>query len=151
MRLWLERAPLFEHCQRAGVRGRTSGPHGLPLIGTGDWNDGMNLVGPAGKGESVWLAWFLADVLNGMADLSEYLGRSDESIGYRRHRTELIEKVEQFAWDGEWYLRATFDDGTPLGSSRNGGRNRDQTRGQGRDSQRRLRAACRVQGRYVAP
>ena len=66
----LEHATLFEHCQRAVSRGLTAGPHGLPLMGTGDWNDGMNLVGAEGKGESVWLAWFLCDVLQGMTELA---------------------------------------------------------------------------------
>ena len=69
-----ERATLFEHCRRAVTRSMTFGPHGLPLMGTGDWNDGMNLVGAGGKGESVWLAWFLVDVLQGMAELSELTG-----------------------------------------------------------------------------
>jgi cyclic beta-1,2-glucan synthetase len=112
-----ERAPLFEHCQRAVLRGQTRGVHGLPLMGTGDWNDGMNSVGVGGKGESVWLAWFLTDVLKGMAELSEGMGRPDLGVGYHRNRAALIERIEAFAWDGEWYLRATFDDGTPLGSA----------------------------------
>jgi cyclic beta-1,2-glucan synthetase len=114
-----ERAPLFEHCQRALTRGHTVGPRGLPLMGTGDWNDGMNLVGAQGKGESVWLAWFVVDVLKGMAEMSELMGRPDLSATYLQDRDALIERVEAFAWDGEWYLRATFDDGTPLGSSAN--------------------------------
>lgn len=114
-----ERAPLFEHCQRAVTRGLTFGPHGLPLMGTGDWNDGMNLVGAGGKGESVWLAWFLVDVLKSMAEMSEHMGRPDLSLTYHQDRKALIERVEGFAWDGEWYLRATFDDGTLLGSSAN--------------------------------
>ncbi len=114
-----EHASLFEHCRRAVTRGHTSGSHGLPLIGTGDWNDGMNLVGAAGKGESVWLAWFLVDVLKGMAEMSTEMGRPDLSLAYLQDRKILIEHVEGFAWDGEWYLRGTFDDGTPLGSSVN--------------------------------
>ena len=114
-----ERASLFEHCQRAVSRGHTVGPHGLPLMGTGDWNDGMNLVGAGGKGESVWLAWFLADVLKDMAEMSEHMGRPDLSLSYHRDRNALIKHIEAFAWDGEWYLRATFDDGTLLGSSTN--------------------------------
>src|SRR4030042_1305858 len=97
----------------------TFGPHGLPLIGTGDWNDGMNLVGAGGKGESVWLAWFMVDVLAGMAELSRLLGRPDLSQSYQQDRNALIQRVERTGWDGEWYLRATFDDGTPLGSSTN--------------------------------
>ena len=113
------RTTLFEHCQRAVTRGLTAGPHGLPLIGTGDWNDGMNLVGAGGKGESVWLAWFLVDVLQCMIELSDLLDRSDLSRTYQQERTALIQRVERAAWDGEWYLRAIFDDGTPLGSSAN--------------------------------
>jgi len=112
-----ERATLFEHCQRAVTRGLTVGPHGLPLMGTGDWNDGMNLVGAGGNGESAWLGWFLVDVLQGMAGLSDLLHRSDLSRTYQQERQSLIQRVERAAWDGEWYLRAIFDDGTPLSSS----------------------------------
>ena len=114
-----ERAPLFEHCRRALTHGQTSGVHGLPLIGAGDWNDGMNMVGVGGKGESVWLAWFLVDVLKGMSEMAECVGRSDLSLAYQHDRRALVERIEGFAWDGEWYLRATFDDGTPLGSAAN--------------------------------
>ena len=114
-----ERATLFEHCQRALARSQHFGAHGLPLMGTGDWNDGMNLVGAKGKGESVWLAWFMADVLEGMAEMSELLGRPELSLAYHQDRKALIQRVEAFAWDGEWYLRATFDDGAPLGSAAN--------------------------------
>jgi cyclic beta-1,2-glucan synthetase len=112
-----ERAPLFEHCQRAVARSLAFGSHGMPLMGTGDWNDGMNLVGAGGKGESVWLAWFLTDVLKSMAELSEVLGRPDLRLAYQRDRKTLIDRVEGFAWDGEWYLRATSDEGTLMGSS----------------------------------
>jgi cyclic beta-1,2-glucan synthetase len=114
-----EKSTLFEHCRRAVAHSQAFGPHGLPLMGTGDWNDGMNLVGAGGKGESVWLAWFLADVLEGMAGMSELLGRPDVSRTYESDRKTLIRRVEKFAWDGEWYLRATFDDGSLLGSSAN--------------------------------
>ena len=112
-----ERGTLLEHCQRALTRSQKFGVHGLPLMGTGDWNDGMNLVGAGGKGESVWLAWFMVDVLKGMAEMAGLMGRLDLRITYEQDRKALIERVEQFAWDGAWYLRATFDDGTPLGSS----------------------------------
>lgn len=115
----IERATLFEHCRRAVSRGLTIGPHGLPLIGTGDWNDGMNLVGADGKGESVWLGWFLIDLLQGMAELSTIMLQPDLSKGYQEERTALIHRVEQAGWDGEWYLRGTFDDGSPLGSAAN--------------------------------
>jgi cyclic beta-1,2-glucan synthetase len=114
-----ERAPLFEHCQRALGRGLTIGPHGLPLIGTGDWNDGMNLVGAGGKGESVWLAWFLCEVLQGMTELADLMGQAELAVTYQADRAALIGRVEQVGWDGEWYLRGTFDDGSPLGSAAN--------------------------------
>jgi cyclic beta-1,2-glucan synthetase len=114
-----ERATIFEHCRRAVSRGLTIGPHGLPLIGTGDWNDGMNLVGAGGKGESVWLAWFLCELLQGMAELSSLLQQPELSRTYQGDRSALIQRVEKAGWDGEWYLRGTFDDGTPLGSAVN--------------------------------
>jgi len=113
----LERASLFEHCVRAVQRGATAGPNGLPLIGTGDWNDGMDRVGAGGKGESVWLAWFLANVLERMAELAEAVGRAELAPDYRAQRAELLRRIDDVAWDGAWYRRATFDDGTPLGSS----------------------------------
>ena len=112
-----ERGTIFEHCRRAVSRGLTVGPHGLPLIGTGDWNDGMNLVGAAGKGESVWLGWFLCDLLEGMAELSQLVQQPELSQSYYKDRKELMQRVEQAGWDGEWYLRGTFDDGSRLGSS----------------------------------
>ncbi|MBE0583959.1 MAG: glycosyl transferase, partial [Desulfofustis sp.] len=115
----LEQATLFEHCRRAVARGLTAGSHGLPLIGTGDWNDGMNLVGAEGKGESVWLAWFLCEVLQGMSELADTLQQPELSQGYRQDRKILAERIEQAGWDGKWYLRGTFDDGSPLGSAAN--------------------------------
>jgi cyclic beta-1,2-glucan glucanotransferase len=114
-----ERATLFEHCRRAVSHGLTVGPHGLPLMGTGDWNDGMNLVGAGGKGESVWLAWFLCELLQGMADMSTLLQEPELCQTYQEERYALIQRVEKAGWDGEWYLRGTFDDGTPLGSAQN--------------------------------
>jgi cyclic beta-1,2-glucan synthetase len=114
-----ESATLFEHCCRAVSRGLTEGPHGLPLIGTGDWNDGMNLVGAEGKGESVWLAWFLCEILQGMSELSDQMQQPELGQAYLKERSALISRVELAGWDGEWYLRGTFDDGTPLGSARN--------------------------------
>ena len=112
-----ESASLYEHCRRAVARALTVGPHGLPLIGTGDWNDGMNLVGAAGKGESSWLGWFLVDVLKGMSEISEALGRTGPSREYLDQRDALIARIEKAAWDGDWYIRGTFDDGSLLGSS----------------------------------
>lgn len=114
-----ERASLFEHCKRAVSRGLTSGPLGLPLIGTGDWNDGMNLVGAGGKGESVWLAWFLCDLLQGMSELASLLQQPGLSKAYLNDRSVLMQQVEKSGWDGEWYLRGTFDDGSLLGSTHN--------------------------------
>jgi cyclic beta-1,2-glucan synthetase len=114
-----ESASLFEHCRRAASRGLTVGPHGLPLMGTGDWNDGMNLVGAEGKGESVWLGWFLCEVLQGMAELSEVLKQPGLTQTYQEEKSALISRVEKAGWDGEWYLRGTFDNGTPLGSAAN--------------------------------
>ncbi len=115
----MERESLYEHCRRAIERGATSGSHGLPLIGTGDWNDGLNRVGAEGKGESVWLAWFLIDVLNDFAGLAEETGRQEDAEDFSQRARRLAERVEEEAWDGAWYKRATFDDGTPLGSARN--------------------------------
>ena len=112
-----EQASLFEHCRRSVERGLTAGPRGLPLIGTGDWNDAMNRVGVEGKGESVWLAWFLVEVLSGMADLAGQAGETELVQQYRAQASELAARVEREAWDGEWYLRATFDDGSPIGSA----------------------------------
>jgi cyclic beta-1,2-glucan synthetase len=113
-----ERASLYEHCVRAVALNLENGPHGLPLIGIGDWNDGMNLIGPEGRGESVWLAWFLLSILRPFAALAEARGDSAHAAQYRAHADELIRNVEK-AWDGEWYRRAYFDDGTPLGSREN--------------------------------
>jgi cyclic beta-1,2-glucan synthetase len=113
-----ERASLYEHCARAVAISLGTGPHGLPLIGTGDWNDGMNLVGPEGRGESVWMAWFLLSILPSFADLAETRGDTARAAQCRAHVTLLRKSVED-AWDGEWYRRAYFDDGTPLGSREN--------------------------------
>ena len=115
----LEKETLFEHCQRAVERGLTKGPNGLPLIGAGDWNDGMNRVGEGGRGESVWLGWFLIEVLGGMEGLSEIMGETDLASKYHREADALEARIEGAAWDGAWYLRGTFDDGSPLGSAAN--------------------------------
>lgn len=110
----LEKETLFEHCRRALERGLTKGPHGLPLMGTGDWNDGMNQVGEGGRGESVWLGWFLIEVLGNMEHLAGIIGETDLASQYRQEADALEARIEQASWDGAWYLRATFDDGTPL-------------------------------------
>jgi cyclic beta-1,2-glucan synthetase len=112
----LEHASLYEHCRRAIEKGATSGAHGLPLIGTGDWNDGLNRVGIQGQGESVWLAWFLVDTLNRFAELASRHGEPKDAATYRAQAARYAEAVEEHGWDGDWYRRATFDDGTPIGS-----------------------------------
>jgi cyclic beta-1,2-glucan synthetase len=109
---------LFEHAVRAISRAMKYGAHGLPLIGSGDWNDGMNRVGKDGRGESVWLGWFLVSVLNNFAPLCERHGRTDLAQAYRDEARWLCGMLE-LAWDGDWYRRAYFDDGTPLGSVQN--------------------------------
>lgn len=115
----VERETLFGHCRRAIEKGTTHGPHGLPLIGTGDWNDGMNSVGDQGTGESVWLAWFLVDVWTKFAGLCDRRGEQLLADQYRERARNLSATIEQTCWDGEWYRRAYFDDGTPLGSQQN--------------------------------
>ncbi len=110
---------LFEHCARALDRSLAVGEHGLPLIGNGDWNDGMNRVGNQGKGESVWLAWFLYATLQNFAALAERRGASEQAVRWRAHAVGLQASIEGEAWDGAWYRRAYFDDGTPLGSAGN--------------------------------
>ena len=114
-----EVAPLFDHCLRALERGVTVGAHGLPLIGGGDWNDGMDAVGRQGRGESVWLAWFAAAAADGFAELAEGVGRTVAADLWRRRAAQLRETADQTAWDGRWYLRAFDDDGLPWGSAEN--------------------------------
>jgi cyclic beta-1,2-glucan synthetase len=111
-------ASLFEHCVRAIDHAITTGPHGLPLMGSGDWNDGMNRVGRDGRGESVWLGFFLGDVLRRFADLCTARGDVGRAQHYRGEVARLGPMLE-LAWDGEWYRRGYFDDGTPLGSAQN--------------------------------
>ncbi|HTX51402.1 MAG TPA: glycosyl transferase, partial [Caulobacteraceae bacterium] len=109
-------ASLYEHCARALDVSLTKGRHGLPLIGAGDWNDGMNRVGAGGQGESVWLAWFLIDNLKRFAPIAEARGDATRATAWRQYAEALGQAVEREAWDGDWYRRAWFDDGTPLGS-----------------------------------
>jgi len=114
-----ERRTVYEHCVRAIAHGLTFGVHGLPLMGSGDWNDGMNLVGREGRGESVWLAFFLCHVQDEFAKVARMRGDAafaDRCISEAR---ALRARIELGAWDGEWYRRAYFDDGTPLGSAGN--------------------------------
>ena len=113
-----EMGTLFEHCRRAIDRGITSGPHGLPLIGAGDWNDGMNRVGAAGHGESVWLGFFIHTVLHDFMPICDHRGERALAARYRQQARHLSSRLEQ-AWDGEWYRRGYYDDGRPLGSAQN--------------------------------
>lgn len=110
---------LLEHCRRAVERALAMGEHGLPLMGGGDWNDGMNRVGIQGRGESVWLAWFLVCVLNDYARMLEGQGEYGEAQGCHVLAKKLTQAIEDQAWDGDWYRRAYDDDGVPLGSSEN--------------------------------
>ena len=110
---------LYDHCVRAIVRGLRFGEHGLPLIGSGDWNDGMNMVGKDGKGESVWLAFFLYEVLIRFIEIARMYGDLPFAERCEREADTLRRNIEENGWDGEWYLRAFFDDGTPLGSAGN--------------------------------
>jgi cyclic beta-1,2-glucan synthetase len=112
-----ERASLFEHCARALDQSLAFGPHGLPLIGTGDWNDGMNRVGEHGKGESVWLGWFLHATLTAFAPLAKARAEDARAEKWLSHAAALQASLERDGWDGEWYRRGYFDDGTPLGAS----------------------------------
>jgi len=114
-----ETGTLYEHCVRAVKYGLRFGAHGLPLIGCGDWNDGLNLVGQHGKGESVWLGFFLYRVLQQFAELARRRGDAEFAERCRQEAVQLQENLEAQAWDGEWYRRAYFDDGTPLGSASN--------------------------------
>ncbi|MBB4637081.1 GH36-type glycosyl hydrolase domain-containing protein [Longimicrobium terrae] len=111
-----EHASVYEHCLRGLRRACTSGAHGLPLIGIGDWNDGMNRVGYEGRGESVWLAWFLTATLRAFALHADRRGDEAVAAELRAHADGYAAAAEAHGWDGEWYRRAYFDDGTPLGS-----------------------------------
>ncbi|MFC5527745.1 GH36-type glycosyl hydrolase domain-containing protein [Rhodanobacter ginsengisoli] len=110
-----EVASLYEHAARAIDSSLERGEHGLPLIGTGDWNDGMNAVGAGGRGESSWLGWFLICAIDAFAPVAEQRGDTARAATWRDHALDLRHALEQ-AWDGEWYRRGYYDDGTPLGS-----------------------------------
>jgi cellobiose phosphorylase len=114
-----ETASLYQHGVRAILHGLNFGAHGLPLMGSGDWNDGMNLVGIDGKGESVWLGFFLCDVLDQFGKLARLRGDMAFAGQCHEERLKLSQNIEENAWDGGWYRRAYFDDGTPLGSASN--------------------------------
>ena len=108
---------LYEHCRRALDRGLTAGAHGLPLIGSHDWNDGLSRVGIDGQGESVWLGWFLYATLRRFAAVCELVGKAEQAATYRQQAHSLRLALETNAWDGNWYRRAYYDDGAPLGSA----------------------------------
>jgi cyclic beta-1,2-glucan synthetase len=110
-------ASLYEHCARALEASLATGAHGMPLMGSGDWNDGMNRVGGAGRGESVWLGWFLIANLRRFARFADARGDADRAARWRAHADALAAAAQDNAWDGDWYRRGWFDDGTPLGSA----------------------------------
>ncbi|MCE5343535.1 MAG: glycosyl transferase [Eubacteriales bacterium] len=112
-------ATLLEHCIRAVEKSLRFGIHGLPLMGSGDWNDSMNTVGNRGQGESVWLGWFLAVILEKFGSLCRNAGDTQRADRFTSIRADLTTAIEQTAWDGSWYRRAYFDNGTPLGSVQN--------------------------------
>lgn len=114
-----EKESLYEHCARAIDHSLAVGIHGFPLIGGGDWNDGMNRVGHEGKGESVWLAWFLISNLREFSILAELKGDKTRATTWRNHIKKLMIALEDNGWDGAWYRRAFYDDGLPLGSANN--------------------------------
>ena len=111
-----QRATIFDHCALALDQSLALGVHGIPLFGSGDWNDGMNRVGEAGKGESIWLGWFLYTTLLAFAPLADSRGDARGST-WRNHTTALAASLDHEGWDGNWYRRGYFDDGTPLGSA----------------------------------
>ncbi|HSI57003.1 MAG TPA: glucoamylase family protein [Ideonella sp.] len=114
-----ESASIYEHCARAIDHSLRTGVHGLPLMGTGDWNDGMNKVGHEGRGESVWLAWFLCQVVEDFLPLASSRGDHARVQAWGAARRGWQHALDDSAWDGEWYARAFFDDGSPLGSRAN--------------------------------
>ncbi len=114
-----QKESIYNHCIRAINYGLTFGSHGLPLIGAGDWNDGMNEVGSGGQGESVWLGWFLYDNLRKFSQISELRNDQASSQKFSDYATKLLSAIEEHGWDGEWYRRAYFDNGSPIGSAQN--------------------------------
>lgn len=112
-------ATFYEHCCRAIAKGTTAGIHGIPLMGAHDWNDGMNLVGAKGTGESIWLGWFLSTTLMDFAHICEIMEDGGRAEEYRKQAAKVNKAIETAGWDGEWYRRAYYDDGFPLGSKQN--------------------------------
>ena len=114
-----EEGTIYEHCLKAIDRALKFGEHNIPLMGSGDWNDGMSTVGNEGKGESVWLGWFLYKILDGFTDICENQNDINKKEEYLKFQEFIKENQEKNAWDGQWYRRAYFDNGTPLGSKEN--------------------------------
>ncbi|WP_192929721.1 GH36-type glycosyl hydrolase domain-containing protein [Alkaliphilus serpentinus] len=114
-----ERANIYQHCIRAIERGLKFGEHDIPLMGSGDWNDGMSTVGNKGRGESVWLGWFLYAILKRFTAITEAMGDTERTQRYDKIADDIAKAIEKNAWDGNWYIRAFYDDGSPLGSSKN--------------------------------
>jgi cellobiose phosphorylase len=114
-----EKSNIYEHCIKAIERGLKFGSHNIPLMGSGDWNDGMSTVGNKGKGESVWLGWFLYNILDKFIPICEFKLDTDKVKRYNELKEFIRDNLEKNAWDGNWYRRAYFDDGTPLGSMKN--------------------------------
>ncbi|MTI67917.1 MAG: glycosyl transferase [Firmicutes bacterium] len=114
-----EKASVYNHCIRAIERALKYGEHGIPLMGSGDWNDGMNKVGNLGKGESVWLGWFICLILKRFSSIAKKVNDNERAEKYLEVVDKIRENIEENAWDGSWYKRAYFDDGTPLGSAEN--------------------------------
>ena len=112
-------ASFFEHCCRAIDRGTTAGMHGIPLMGAHDWNDGMNNVGAKGRGESIWLGWFLGKTMLDFANVCERVQDRQHAERYRNQAHKIFAAIEASGWDGDWYRRAYYDDGFPLGSKQN--------------------------------
>jgi cyclic beta-1,2-glucan synthetase len=112
-----ESASLFEHCARGLDLSLPTGAHGLPLMGTGDWNDGMNMVGEAGRGESVWLGWFFHAALTAFIPIARARNDAARADRWTAHAEALKSALDRDGWDGEWYRRGYYDDGTPLGSA----------------------------------
>jgi cyclic beta-1,2-glucan synthetase len=111
-----KQASVYEHCCLALDKSLTKGAHGLPLMGIGDWNDGMSRIGRQGRGESVWMGFFLITILEKWIPLCAQRGQAQRAQRYAEYRAEMLEAVNAAGWDGEWYRRAYYDDGTPLGT-----------------------------------
>ena len=118
-RISREKSTVYQHCIRAIERALKYGEHGIPLMGSGDWNDGMNTVGNKGKGESIWLGWFICDTLVKFLPACERMNDLQSKERYTQAVKDIAKAIEESGWDGSWYRRAYFDDGTPLGSSEN--------------------------------